>query len=388
MHACTDTGRVRPHNEDTFLVADLESGAPVSFQGGAHVATVPPHGLLLLVADGMGGAASGELASSMGSAFLLEAVLAQWTPVPPAVDTFVEVLRDATVDANQRLHRYAVAHPEHRGMGTTLTAAGVLDDQLYLVQVGDSRGYLVRDGVARQLTKDQSLIQRLVELGELTAEQAEASTRRNIILQALGPEAQVVVDLTHQPLRDGDLLLLCSDGLSGLVPPDELAALAAAHEDEAALCEALVAQANARGGHDNITVVVARFHGEGLGPAQPGDAVGYAVYPLAGTLNDGSVPTALSPALGAQLRADPTPRFGTPVPSPEVIAQARAAQAAVREAPTVAGGVAAIREPVATVAADTARLEERRARALPIQVALGLLGAAALLWALANLLQR
>jgi serine/threonine protein phosphatase PrpC len=283
-------------------------------------------------------------------------VLAQWTPVPPAVDTFVEVLRDATVDANQRLHRYAVAHPEHRGMGTTLTAAGVLDDQLYLVQVGDSRGYLVRDGVARQLTKDQSLIQRLVELGELTAEQAEASTRRNIILQALGPEAQVVVDLTHQPLRDGDLLLLCSDGLSGLVSPDELAALAAAHEDEAALCEALVAQANARGGHDNITVVVARFHGEGLGPAQ--------------------------------LRADPTPRFGTPVPSPEVIAQARAAQAAVREAPTVAGGVAAIREPVATVAAETARLEERRARALPIQVALGLLGAAALLWALANLLQR
>jgi protein phosphatase len=198
----------------------------------------------------------------------------------------------------------------------------------------------------------------------------------------------VVVDLTHQPLRDGDLLLLCSDGLSGLVSPDELAALAAAHEDEAALCEALVAQANARGGHDNITVVVARFHGEGLGPAQPGDAVGYAVYPLAGTLNDGSVPTALSPALGAQLRADPTPRFGTPVPSPEVIAQARAAQAAVREAPTVAGGVAAIREPVATVAAETARLEERRARALPIQVALGLLGAAALLWALANLLQR
>ncbi len=388
MHACTDTGRVRPHNEDTFLVADLEAGAPVSFQAGPQQATVPPHGLLLLVADGMGGAASGELASSMGSAFLLEALLAQWTPAPPAVGTFVEALRDATVDANQRLHQYALAHPEHRGMGTTMTVAGVLDDQLYLVQVGDSRGYLVRDGVARQLTKDQSLIQRLVELGELTAEQAEASTRRNIILQALGPEAQVVVDLTHQPLRDGDVLLLCSDGLSGLVPPDELAELAAAHVDEAALCEALVARANARGGHDNITVVVARFRGEGLGPAQPGDAVGYAVYPLAGTLNDGSVPTALSPALGAQLRADPTPRFGTPAPSPEVIAAARAAQAAALAAPVAAEALASVRAPVATVPADMARLEERRARALPVQVALGLLGAAALLWALANLLQR
>ena len=388
LHACTDTGRVRPHNEDTFLVADLEAGAPVSFQAGPQHATVPPHGLLLLVADGMGGAASGELASSMGSAFLLEALLAQWTPAPPAVGTFVEALRDAVVNANQRLHHYAMAHPEHRGMGTTMTVAGVLGNQLYLVQVGDSRGYLVRDGVARQLTKDQSLIQRLVELGELTAEQAEASTRRNIILQALGPEAQVVVDLTHQPLRDGDLLLLCSDGLSGLVSPDELAALADAHAEEAALCDALVARANARGGHDNITVVVARFHGEGLGPTQPGDAVGYVVYPLAGTLNDGSVPTALPPGLGAQLRADPTPRFGTPAPSPEVIAQARAAQAAVREAPPAADGPAALREPVAAVATETARLEERRARAFPIQVALALLGAAALLWALASVLKR
>jgi protein phosphatase len=114
MHACTDTGRVRPHNEDTFLVADLEAGAPVSFQAGPQHTTVPPHGLLLLVADGMGGAASGELASSMGSAFLLEALLAQWTPVPPTVGTFVEALRDAVVNANQRLHHYgASGAPRH-----------------------------------------------------------------------------------------------------------------------------------------------------------------------------------------------------------------------------------------------------------------------------------
>lgn len=380
VHARTDAGRVRPGNEDAFLVADLEAGSTIPMAGAPHETAVPAHGLVFLVADGMGGAASGELASSMGTAFLLEALLAQWTPRAPSVGAFVEALRDATVSANQRLHRYAQDHPEHRGMGTTMTVAGVLGDQLYLVQVGDSRAYLVRDGEARQLTKDQSLIQRLVELGELTAEQAETSRRRNIILQALGPEAQVVVDLTHQPLRRGDTLVLCSDGLSGLVSPVELAATVMATPDVAQLSEALVAQANARGGHDNITVVAVRFAGDGLAPAQAGDAVGYTVYPLAGTLNDGTVPTALSPTGTSHLRADPTPRFGTPVPPPEVIAQARAAMAAGTAEPAIGGGRDGVGDPT--------RLEERRARALPVQVALGLLGVSALLWALASLLGR
>ncbi len=378
VHARTDAGRVRPNNEDAFLVADLEAGTTIALTDAVHRTAVPAHGLLFLVADGMGGAASGELASRMGASLVLEGLLAQWTTGTPSVTTFVEALRDATVDANRRLHAYAQEHPEHRGMGTTMTVAGVLGDALYLVQVGDSRAYLVRDGEARQLTKDQSLIQRLVELGEITAEQAETSGRRNIILQALGPEAQVTVDLTHQPLRQGDTLVLCSDGLSGLVPPGELAATVQAHPDLARMCEALVAQANARGGPDNITAVAVRFEGEGLAPAQAGDAVGYTVYPLPGTLNDGAAPTTLSPAGASHLRSDPTPRFGTPIPPPEVIAQARRAMAAGPE--RGARGGEAEGEPL--------RLEERRARALPVQVALGLLGAAALLWAVASLLRR
>src|SRR5690606_25070852 len=135
---------------------------------------------------------------------------------------FARALREAAEEANRRIHLCATEHPEYRGMGTTATIAGLLGDTLYLAQVGDSRAYLVRNGRALQITKDQSLLQRLVEAGELTAEEAERSARRNIILQALGPEASVVIDLTHQQVRRGDVLILCSDGLSGLVKAEEI----------------------------------------------------------------------------------------------------------------------------------------------------------------------
>ena len=113
-------------------------------------------------------------------------------------------------------------------MGTTVTAAGVFGEDLYLTQIGDSRGYLVRGGTAIQLTRDQSLMQRLVDAGELTQEEAEQSERRNIILQALGPDPRVKVDLSRQVLRRGDTLLICSDGLSGLVKREEFADMVAA----------------------------------------------------------------------------------------------------------------------------------------------------------------
>src|SRR5437773_11831342 len=121
---------------------------------------------------------------------------------------FAYRLKEAVEVANSHIHSYGKAHPEVRGMGTTTTAAGVLADHLFLTQVGDSRAYLIRHGVATQLTKDQSLMQRLVEAGELTEEEAAQSERRNIILQALGPDAKVKVDLTHQEVRRGDILVL------------------------------------------------------------------------------------------------------------------------------------------------------------------------------------
>ncbi len=189
-------------------------------------------------------------------------------------------MREAVELANGQIYSYAREHPEVRGMGTTVTAAGIFGGDLYLTQIGDSRAYLVRGTDAVQLTKDQSLMQRLVDAGELTQDEAEQSERRNIILQALGPDPRVKVDLTHQPIRRGDTLILCSDGLSGVVRREEFAKLAREHEDLPALCSALIDLANARGGPDNITVVAAHFEGEGLEEANGSDGVGHQRYHL------------------------------------------------------------------------------------------------------------
>jgi protein phosphatase len=187
-------------------------------------------------------------------------------------------MKEAVELANQQIYTYAREHPDVRGMGTTVTAAGVFGDELYLTQIGDSRGYLIRNGATFQLTRDQSLTQRLVDAGELTEEEAEQSERRNIILQALGPDPRVKVDLSRQRLRRGDTLILCSDGLSGVVKREELSRMAADSDDPASLCSALIDLANERGGPDNVTVVAARFHGEGLPEPDVADGAGYQVY--------------------------------------------------------------------------------------------------------------
>jgi hypothetical protein len=141
---------------------------------------------------------------------------------------------------------------------------------------------MVRGGVATQLTKDQSLTQRLVDAGEMTEEQAEKSERKNIILQALGPDPQVRVDLTYEELQHGDVLILCSDGLSGQVRREEFADHAARIDDLAKLCSALIELANTRGGPDNITVVAARFEGEGLPQHVTAPEPGHHVFALPG----------------------------------------------------------------------------------------------------------
>jgi protein phosphatase len=179
-------------------------------------------------------------------------------------ERFAFRMKEAGELANGEQFTYAREHPEVRGMGTTVTAAGVYGVDLYLAQIGDSRAYLIRDGRASQLTRDQSLTQRLVDAGELTEEEAEHSERRNIILQALGPDANVKVDLSHQALREGDVLVICSDGLSGLVKREEIGEAVGQHPSLADLCGSLIDLANSRGGPHNITVEAARFGGDGL----------------------------------------------------------------------------------------------------------------------------
>lgn len=298
----TDVGRTREHNEDAFVVADLSTdNATLQPEVRRHV--LGPKGTLFMVADGMGGAAAGEIASAMAVEVVLGELREKWianeTNDPEA---FVRALRRATVAANQQIHTFAASHTEYRGMGTTATVAGLLGDTLYVAQVGDSRAYLVRDGVARQITKDQSLMQKLIEAGELTEEEAAQSERRNIILQALGPEPLIKIDLTHQKVRRGDLLVLCSDGLSGQVSKDEIARIVTDAPDLVAACKQLIDRANENGGPDNITVIAARFDGSRLNPPDMSDEVGHRVFPLPETGQTTAVTAEVPPALDGQAR--------------------------------------------------------------------------------------
>jgi len=274
----TDVGRTRDHNEDAFVIADLSAGRATLLPE-VRTHEVGEHGSLFMVADGMGGAAAGELASQMATDVVLGEIQKNWLTATPAdSDTFAATLKAAAESANAHIHEYATKHPENRGMGSTATIAGLLGDTLYIAQIGDSRGYIVRDGIARQITKDQSLVQRLVEAGEITPEEAEQSERRNIILQALGPDATVKIDLTYQQVKKGDVLVLCSDGLSGQVRTEDIGQVVAEEVDLVNVCKRLIDMANEAGGPDNITVVIARFDGDGLDAASSHEDIGHRVY--------------------------------------------------------------------------------------------------------------
>src|SRR2546428_1540288 len=320
----TDLGKTRDHNEDCFLVADLTRGER-SLPPTVREHEIGERGALVVVADGMGGAAAGELASQMATDTIFDQMEKMWgTEKELTPQRFAYRLKEAVEVANGQIHAHAKAHPEVRGMGTTTTAAGVLVDHVYITQVGDSRVYLIRNGVAYQLTKDQSLMQRLVEAGELTEEEAARSERRNIILQALGPDPKVKVDLTHQEIRRGDVLVLCSDGLSGQVKKEEIAEIVNSERDLQAACDRLIALANQRGGPDNITVIIARFDGEGLRSAGGEGEVGHQLYPLIDT----------------ETSTEPVPVYrGSPPPVPNRRARWRMVAAAVVAAALVAAAV-------------------------------------------------
>ena len=315
----TDVGRTREHNEDAFVVADL-TRANATLQPDVRTHEVGDRGSLFMVADGMGGAAAGEIASAMAIEVVLRELSESLsTEDAPDTNRFATSLKRATAAANAQIHQFALEHPEYRGMGTTATIACVLGDTLYLAQVGDSRAYLVRDSVAQQITKDQSLMQKLIEAGELTEEEAEQSERRNIILQALGPESAIKVDLTFQKLRRCDVLVLCSDGLSGQVRVDEIARVVSDEPDLVTVCKRLIDRANENGGPDNITVIAARFDGDGLQSPATGDAVGHRVFPLPS--DTGPTPAQGRPTVPANMEITAT----TPVPSrmPAVAPQAK-----------------------------------------------------------------
>ncbi len=264
VSARTDTGQSREHNEDRFLVADLTT-KDSSLEAEGRQFTLGPKGCLLLVADGMGGAQGGEVASQMAVDLILERLSQTWTKDP---DSTLELLgsrvREAVENANAQIHERSQRSTELQGMGSTATVVGILGGFFLASQVGDSRAYLIRSGSAVQLTRDQSFVQRLVDSGRITEEEANKLPTKNLILQALGPSPTLEVVETRHPVARGDKVLLCSDGLSGLVEAAEIAAVVTEEDDLSTACQRLVDLANERGGPDNITVIIACVTGDGL----------------------------------------------------------------------------------------------------------------------------
>lgn len=263
LFARTDVGQVREHNEDNFLVADLSRRSRGLLEAN-RATVVGPQGAVFAVCDGMGGAAAGEIASQLAVDILYERLVDGLGDLPIRRDDLARRLVHAVEAAGLRIFHEAKADRTRRGMGTTVTAAALVDEVLFFAQVGDSRGYILRGDTLVQLTRDQSLVNQLIEAGQLTEEEAETFEHNNIILQALGTSDTVQVDLTYAEVRRGDILLLCSDGLSGMVRFEDIRETLRSGAEPLDICKALTERANQAGGHDNITVIIVQFDGPTL----------------------------------------------------------------------------------------------------------------------------
>jgi PPM family protein phosphatase len=235
----SDVGRQRSANEDSLVIA-------------------PP---FFAVADGMGGAKAGEVASATA----IEVFGSERDSSEAAEAQLARIVREA----NRRIHALAVSEDSYRGMGTTLTAAKIAGDGVGLAHVGDSRAYLLRAGELEQLTRDHSLVAELERSGQITAEAAEHHPQRSIITRALGPEPDVEVDTYTIAGRDGDLFLICSDGLTSMISDDEVSSILRSAPSLEDAADALVRAANQSGGRDNITVVLFRLEEVGAGAPAP-----------------------------------------------------------------------------------------------------------------------
>jgi len=242
MTGKTDTGMVRDHNEDCFLI-------------------VPESGIAIL-ADGMGGHLAGEVASAMAidrvTHYLLNAfALPKKAATANGASFESAALVEAIKAANAAIHDASMSRPEQSGMGTTIVAAAFHDNTLTVAHVGDSRMYRFRKGVLSQVTEDHSMVQELLRRGLMTPEEARTSLNRNLVTRALGIDPLVEVDVREQQYEDGDIYLLCSDGLNDVLTDEEIAAVLAQHQDNLDFAaQRLIADVNANGGPDNVSIVL------------------------------------------------------------------------------------------------------------------------------------
>ncbi len=227
---------------------------------GAHRFALGPYGLLLAVADGMGGAAAGETAGRICLKVIYSEIQELiWEMRRPDDGYLEEILVEAVGNANRRIYDLGRRNHDLAGMGTTLTVVLGLDGRLMVGQIGDSRAYQLRQQGIRQLTRDQSLVAQRVSAGEISEEEARRHPERNILLQAVGVRPEVELALRSVDVGPGDVLLLCSDGLHAQMSADEIHGVVLNSPGEEDACLSLVDLANRRGGPDNITGVIAQF---------------------------------------------------------------------------------------------------------------------------------
>jgi protein phosphatase len=265
-HGRTDQGRIRPHNEDQFLIADLTHAlqARQSSLDEPDVRCGTPQGYLFLVADGVGGHAGGELASALAvntvESFVVNTLNWCASLKSDNGDQLLAEFQRALKRADAKLIQAARERPELHGMATTLTLAYALNGELFIAHVGDSRCYLLRNGMLYRLTNDHTLVDEMVRQGALKPEEAAGHRLRHVVINVVGGHDRgVSVEVHKLPLDAGDRILLCSDGLTEMVPEEEILTALASDEEPATTCDRLVDRANELGGKDNITVVVARF---------------------------------------------------------------------------------------------------------------------------------
>lgn len=276
IHATSHIGRVRRGNEDNYLLLNIsQSKAWTSSQEAgefvieSQVFEIDENGVVLAVSDGMGGALAGEVASKMAVESVQEKLLVDdldATLTPEEYDQhLIAKLYNAAVYANYMIHQQGRTDPQFQGMGATFTGIGITPGSVDIIQVGDSRAYLVRKERIYQVTKDQSLVQQLIDAQQISAEEAETHTLKNVILQALGAQNEIYPVSARVEPHQNDVFLLCSDGLSNKVSAASMQSIVLENQEQLGMaCADLVKEANENGGEDNITVIIAKFNGDNL----------------------------------------------------------------------------------------------------------------------------
>lgn len=281
-HATSHIGRVRKGNEDNYLLLNISAAkAWMSAQDDEFVIEsqrfeVDDNGIVLAVSDGMGGALAGEVASQMA----VETVSRKFLDDDPErtispgdfTSSLIGNLYEATLYANHLIHQQGRSDPQYQGMGATFTGIGITPEAVDLIQIGDSRAYLVRKDNIYQITKDQSLVQQLIDANQISPEEAETHALKNVILQALGAQSEIFPVSARLIPNQNDIILLCSDGLSNKVGGVEMQRIILENLEHLEMaCAELVKKANENGGEDNITVILAKISGDGLPDPNEGE---------------------------------------------------------------------------------------------------------------------